>query len=90
MCKIFRSQPPAAYARKTRALRLDGYATSVRLEAAFWETLEEISEHEGMTVNRFVSVLHNEIMEEEGEVRNFASLLRVICLQWSQNALHPG
>jgi len=90
MCKIFRSQPAAAYAGETRAVRLDGYATSVRLESAFWKTLEEISDIEGMTVNRFVSVLHREIMEEQGEVRNFASLLRVICLRWSQNALHAG
>ncbi|GAB0112642.1 hypothetical protein AcidC75_01670 [Acidisoma sp. C75] len=87
MCKIFRSTGPAAYAAETRAVRLGGYATSIRLEAAFWQMLEEISEHEGMTVNRFVSVLHDEIMEEQGEVKNFASLLRVICLRWSQGAM---
>lgn len=90
MCKIFRSQAPAAYAAETRAVRLGGYATSIRLEAAFWQMLEEIAEHEGMTLNRFVSTVHDEILDEQGEVRNFASLLRVICLQWSQRAHAPA
>lgn len=87
MCRIFRNTEPAAYGVETRAVRLCGYATSIRLETAFWQMLEEISDHERLTVNRFVSILHDEIMEEQGEVKNFASLLRVICLRWSQGAV---
>ena len=82
MCRLFTSQDPATYAAETRAIRLHGHVTSIRLEAAFWDTLEEIARREGMTVVRFVSVLHDEIMARQGEVPNFASFLRVTCMHW--------
>lgn len=82
MCNLFVSQDPATYAAETRSVRLHGHVTSIRLEAAFWTTLEEIADQESMSVGRFVSVLHDEIMERHGEVANFASFLRVACLHW--------
>ncbi|HQT66784.1 MAG: aryl-sulfate sulfotransferase [Rhodospirillales bacterium 20-60-12] len=85
MCKIFRTQDPATYAAETRAIRLNGHATSIRLEAAFWTTLEEIAALEGMSLGRFVSILHDEILLDQGELQNFASLLRVTCLHWLNN-----
>ncbi|EKF9452389.1 ribbon-helix-helix domain-containing protein, partial [Vibrio cholerae] len=36
----------------TRSLRIDGVATSIRLENFFWNVLEEISFREEMTVNK--------------------------------------
>lgn len=84
MCRVFRSESPDSYMPETRAVRLNGYATSIRLEAAFWRSLEEIAEQEGMSVTRFVSVLHDEILADRGKVINFASLLRVICLRWAE------
>ncbi|HQT37780.1 MAG TPA: ribbon-helix-helix domain-containing protein [Acidocella sp.] len=85
MCRIFRRQDAATYAAETRAVRLNGHATSIRLEAAFWEILEEIARHEGMSLGRFVSTLHDEILFDQGKVQNFASLLRVTCLHYRQN-----
>ncbi len=82
MCRLFTEQDPASYASETRPLRLHGHATSVRLEAAFWDTLEEIAARERMTVSRFVAALHDEILARHGTVGNFASLLRVTCLHW--------
>ncbi len=82
MCNLFASQDPATYAAETRSVRLHGHVTSIRLEAAFWTTLEEIARQEGMSVARFVSTLHDEILERNGEVANFASFLRVACLHW--------
>lgn len=84
MCRAFRAEHPDQYRPETRAIRLNGYATSIRLEEAFWQRLEVIAAREGMTLNRFVSVLHEEILAERGKVSNFASLLRVICLRWSE------
>ena len=84
MCRLFCSESPHTYTPETRAIRLNGYATSIRLEAAFWRSLEEIAEQEGMSVTRFVSVLHDEILADRGKVINFASLLRVICLRWAE------
>jgi predicted DNA-binding ribbon-helix-helix protein len=82
MCSLFRSQDPATYAAETRAVRLHGHATSIRLEAAFWGTLEEIARKEEMSVSRFIGVLHDEIMAQQGEIANFASFLRVTCLHY--------
>jgi predicted DNA-binding ribbon-helix-helix protein len=85
VCNLSVSQDPATYAAETRSVRLHGHVTSIRLEAAFWTTLEEIARHEGISVARFVSVLHDEILDRNGEVANFASFLRVACLHWARN-----
>jgi predicted DNA-binding ribbon-helix-helix protein len=85
MCNLFISQDPATYDAETRPVRLHGHVTSIRLEAAFWDILEEIAGTEGMSVARFVSVLHDEILAARGEMANFASFLRVTCLHYLRN-----
>jgi len=82
MCRLFKSQNPRTYAPETRPMRLHGHSTSVRLEAAYWETLEEIAAHEGVSVTRFCAILHDEMEQQGGEVGNFASMLRVTCLHY--------
>jgi predicted DNA-binding ribbon-helix-helix protein len=82
MCRLFASQDPATYTSETRAVRLHGHATSIRLEAAFWLTLEEIADREGMPLSRFVATLHDEVAALQGDVGNFASFLRVTCLHY--------
>lgn len=84
MCRIFAGQDPANYENITRSLRLDGHATSIRLEAKFWEILDEIAEAQDMTTPRFLSTLYDEVLEIHGQVSNFASLLRVACVNYSQ------
>ena len=85
MCNIFASQDPATYACETRAIRLHGHCTSIRLEAAFWRVLERIVAAEGISVTRFLVTLHDEVLARRGEIGNFASLLRVTCLLWLEN-----
>ena len=85
MCRLFASQDPATYTSETRAVRLHGHVTSIRLEAAFWATLEEIATREGMTMPRFVATLHDEVQNLQGDVGNFASFLRVTCLHYLRN-----
>lgn len=80
MCHIFASQSPDSYEGQTRSIRIGGYSTSIRLEAVFWTTLEEIAANQGMSVGKFVTTLHDEVLDLHGEVRNFASLLRCSCL----------
>ena len=82
MCSLFKTQDPATYAAETRPMRLHGHATSVRLEAAFWDILEEIAGKEGMSLARFCSVLHDEMAQSSREPANFASMLRVTCLHY--------
>ena len=85
MCNIFASQDPATYACETRAIRLHGHCTSIRLEAAFWSVLELIAAAEGTSVARFLVTLHDEVLARRGAIGNFASLLRVTCLLWLEN-----
>ncbi len=74
----------------TRSVRINGLATSIRLEARFWEILDEMAAAEGMTTPRFLNVLYDEIPDLRGEVRNFASLLRVICTTYPARRPRSG
>lgn len=85
MCCLFRSQDPATYAADTRSVRLHGHATSIRLETAFWDILEEIAQKEQISVARFIGVLHDEILGQQDEIANLASFLRVTCLHYLRN-----
>ena len=80
MCQVFASSPPESYAYETRSIRLNGQSTSIRLEKVFWDILEEIAAGEGMSVPRFLSTLHNEVLMLWGEAANFTSHLRCICV----------
>lgn len=80
MCKLLARQDQHRFRPTTRSLRIAGQSTSIRLEAAFWETLDAIAAGEGMSVSRLVASLHDEAVDMHGEVANFASLLRTICL----------
>lgn len=48
MCEVFSRQDPRRYQPVTRKLRLNGQSTSIRLEQAFWDILDDIAAGEGM------------------------------------------
>jgi len=83
MCKVFANQPVESYEPETRSIRLDGHATSIRLERAFWGVLEEIAASQGVSLSRFLNTLHTEVLELHGACNNFASLLRCSCLKYT-------
>jgi predicted DNA-binding ribbon-helix-helix protein len=89
MCHLFASQRPDSYAFETRSIRLNGQSTSLRLEKVFWSILEEIAAGERMSVPRFISTLHQEILLLRGEVPNFTSHLRCICVI-ARTSAEPG
>lgn len=82
MCRILSSQPASSFAYQTRSVRLGGHATSIKLEAAFWEILEEIAAEQSKPLGRFLTELHDEVMFISGEAHNFTSLLRCACLTY--------
>ena len=86
MCQIFSGIPAESYRSETRSVRIGGHATSIRLEIAFWRQLESLARQQGMTLGRFLSELHGEVLELHGEVANFASLLRCVCLMQVERA----
>lgn len=80
MCKVFAGQDPAGYRQVKRSIRIAGYSTSIELEAAFWEILDEVAESQNLTIAKFISTLHDEVMDINGEIPNFASMLRTTCV----------
>jgi predicted DNA-binding ribbon-helix-helix protein len=86
MCSLFAHQAQRDYESQTRSLRIDGHCTSIRLELAFWDTLEEIAAKEDMSLAKFLTRLHSEVLDHHGEVHNFASLLRCSCLIYRSKA----
>lgn len=82
MCQVFAGLPPSSYEPETRSIRIQGHATSLRLERAFWRVLEEIAAHQGVSVSRFINKLHSEVLQHRGDCANFASLLRCTCLTY--------
>lgn len=84
MCHVFAGQDPNRYESQTRRLRLNGQSTSIRLENAFWKTLDELAAKEGVSTPSFISTLHTEVLELRGEPTNFTSLLRCACLKFME------
>lgn len=80
MCEVFARQDPRRYQPVTRKLRLNGQSTSIRLEQAFWDILDEIASGEGQATPAFLSTLQSEVLQLGGEPVNFTSLLRCACL----------
>ena len=89
MCHVFSGQDPATYRFVTRSIRINGHSTSVRLEARFWDILETMAASQDMTVPQFVSELYEEVLELQGEIHNFTSLLRCACLVFLTDERFP-
>ncbi|MEM5295035.1 ribbon-helix-helix domain-containing protein [Burkholderia sp. JPY481] len=83
MCNVYVNADPIHYESRTRALRIHGVVTTVRLENLFWDVLQEIASREDVTTTQFVVKLHDELIALRGEEPlNFASFLRVCCLRY--------
>jgi len=79
MCHIFAGQDPENYKFISRSIRLAGHSTSVKLEAKFWLILDTIAAEQAMTTPQFLSRIYDEALHINGDVPNFASLLRCAC-----------
>lgn len=79
MCELFIGANSELWASKTRSLRIDGVATSVRMENFFWGVLEEIAARDHMTSNQVITKLWFESMDADHDLGNFTSFLRVCC-----------
>ncbi|MYM58072.1 DNA-binding protein [Vibrio sp. OCN044] len=80
MCELFSHQPQENYQIIAKSIRIDGHATSIKLEASFWHILEEIAQLQGMTLPKFISTIYLEALVYNDQVKNFTSLLRCACL----------
>ncbi|EIK97898.1 hypothetical protein PMM47T1_05279 [Pseudomonas sp. M47T1] len=64
----------------SRSVRLNGFATCLRLERVYWKILERIAATNGCTVNAILSHLDREVHLRHGGVKNFSGLVRVVCV----------
>ncbi len=79
MCRVFAGQDPSGYKQINRSVRIAGHSTSIQLEATFWALIDEIAAGQDLTTPKFLSQLYDEAIEINGEVPNFASMLRTTC-----------
>jgi predicted DNA-binding ribbon-helix-helix protein len=86
MCKVFAGQDPERYRQVNRSVRIGGHSTSIQLESAFWALLDEIAAGQGLTTPKFLSKLYEEAIEINGDVPNFASMLRTTCALYLRGA----
>lgn len=82
MCQIFASIPREEYEYQSRSIRIKGHVTSIRLEAMFWNILEESAQAQDLSLAQFLSQLYDEVLRLHGEVYNFSSLLRCGCINY--------
>ncbi|MBD8475318.1 ribbon-helix-helix domain-containing protein [Pseudomonas sp. CFBP 8770] len=66
----------------SRSVRLNGFATCLRLERVYWEILERIALVNECTVNALLSYVDREVHLRHGGVKNFSGLVRVVCVTY--------
>ena len=71
----------------SRSVRLNGFATCLRLEEVYWEVLSDISRLNNCSVNTLLSYIDREVHLRYGGVRNFSGLIRVV---WVMHLLKRG
>ena len=64
----------------SRSVRLNGFATCLRLEQVYWNVLEGMACLHHCTVNSLLSYIDREVCLRHGSVKNFTGLVRVICV----------
>ena len=63
-----------------RSLRIHGQSTTLRLERAFWNVLEEIATDHNTSINGVIQKIADQCLVAND--KNLASCLRVICLKY--------
>ena len=84
MCRVLTHQGQERFMNVSRSVRIGGHSTSVRLESAFWNTLEDMAAVEGLSTSKLIAELYREALEQHGDMSNLASMLRTVCLLYQQ------
>nr|WP_092712972.1 ribbon-helix-helix domain-containing protein [Rhizobium multihospitium] len=94
MCRVLSHQGQDRFTKVNRSVRIGGHSTSVRLESAFWNALEDMAAIEGLSTSKLIAELYHEALEQHGNMPNLASMLRTVCLLYlqernAQTAIQP-
>jgi len=68
------------FAPEKRAFRIHGHSTSIRIERAFWNVLEAMTEEMKITMPELITRIHDQCMVAND--KNMVSCLRVICIKY--------
>jgi len=82
MCQLFIGADCTLWESTSKSLRIDGVATSLRMENFFWATLAEIGHRDDMTVNQLITKLYHEAIDAGHDLGNFTSFLQVCCSRY--------
>ncbi|KJZ33374.1 ribbon-helix-helix domain-containing protein [Pseudomonas sp. B21-040] len=64
----------------SRSVRLNGFATCLRLEQVYWDILGDMAKVNCCSVSALLSHVDREVHLRHGGVRNFTGLVRVVCV----------
>jgi len=68
----------------SRSVRLNGFATCLRLEQVYWDILGEMARVNCCSVSTLLSHVDREVHLRHGGVKNFSGLVRVVCVVHSR------
>ena len=68
----------------SRSIRLNGFATCLRLEQVYWDILSEMARLNCCTISALLSYVDREVHLRHGGVKNFSGLVRVVCVVHSR------
>ncbi|MFJ4248463.1 Ribbon-helix-helix domain-containing protein [Pseudomonas helmanticensis] len=64
----------------SRSVRLNGFATCLRLEQVYWNILGRMAEDCGCSISTLLSHVDRQVHLRHGGVKNFSGLVRVVCV----------
>ncbi|WP_435037814.1 ribbon-helix-helix domain-containing protein [Pseudomonas neuropathica] len=64
----------------SRSVRLNGYATCLRLERVYWNILGNMAADNCCSISSLLSHVDREVHLRHGGVKNFSALVRVVCV----------
>lgn len=64
----------------SRSVRLNGFATCLRLEQVYWDILAEMAKTNCCSISSLLSHVDREVHLRHGGVKNFSGLVRVVCV----------
>ena len=68
------------YIPERLSIWIHGHSTTVRLEKAYWTSLEELAGEEGITLTGLITRIYDHC--QVANQKNLASCLRVVCLKY--------
>ncbi|MBC8998506.1 ribbon-helix-helix domain-containing protein [Pseudomonas sp. N40(2020)] len=73
----------------SRSVRLNGFATCLRLEQVYWNILGNMAADNCCSVSSLLSHVDREVHLRHGGVKNFSALVRVVCVMNSTKEALP-